>query len=91
MDTRPTARIYVDGFNLYRRCLQSHNDLKWLDLFRLAEVLMPDHIITHVDYFTAHLRQGILADPVAPVRQQMYLRALRTDPGCVPVSGGISG
>jgi uncharacterized LabA/DUF88 family protein len=77
---KPFARIYVDGFNLYRRCLQSKPQLKWLDLVALAGLLMPDHRIDHVHYFTAHLRPGLLADPQSPVRQQMYLRALAAHP-----------
>ncbi|WP_374230876.1 NYN domain-containing protein [Humibacter sp. RRB41] len=39
---------------------------------------MPDFELQHVDYFTAQLRPGIQFDPRTPVRQQMYLRALRT-------------
>lgn len=78
MTGRPTAIVYVDGFNLYRRCLDTAPGLKWLDLFALAQELMPDHTIVKVRYFTALLRQGLLADVRAPVRQQMYLRALAT-------------
>ncbi|WP_440710669.1 NYN domain-containing protein [Herbiconiux sp. YIM B11900] len=77
---KPSARIYVDGFNLYRRCLQSKSHLKWLDLVALAGLLMPGYHIDHVHYFTAHLRPGLLADPQSPVRQQMYLRALEAHP-----------
>ncbi len=79
-DGRPSANIYVDGFNLYRRCLQRHPTLKWLDLTALASSIMPEHRINKVHYFTAHLRLGLIADPGTPVRQQMYLRALATDP-----------
>lgn len=77
---KPTARIYVDGFNLYRRLLSGNPDLKWLDLPALADRLMPDHDIKLVRYFTALLKPGMAMDPQTPVRQQMYLRALRTDP-----------
>ncbi|MDO9398413.1 MAG: NYN domain-containing protein [Herbiconiux sp.] len=76
----PSARLYVDGFNLYRRCLSGKDHLKWLDLVALAARLLPDHRIDHVHYFTAHLRPGILVDPHSPVRQQIYLRALSTHP-----------
>lgn len=41
---------------------------------------MPGYAVEHVHYFTAHLRPGILADAHAPVRQQMYLRALAAHP-----------
>jgi uncharacterized LabA/DUF88 family protein len=80
MEDAPTARIYVDGFNLYRRCLESRPHLKWLDLFALGTLLLPQYRVIHVDYFTAHLRPGMLVDPQSPVRQQMYLRALRSHP-----------
>ena len=66
----------MDGFNLYRRSLSGHPEYKWLDLHALASYLMPDHVVVHVDYFTAHLRPGLQVDPQTHVRQQMYLRAL---------------
>ncbi len=75
---RPRAILYVDGFNLYRRCLSSHPALKWLDLWTLGGLLMPEYDLIHVHYFTARLRPGIQFDPHTPVRQQMYLRALET-------------
>lgn len=78
--SRPTARVYVDGFNLYRRILSGHPGSKWLDLPSLSERMLPDYDIQHVRYFTARLRPGIAIDPQTPVRQQMYLRALETDP-----------
>jgi len=86
--SRPTARVYVDGFNLYRRCLSSRPEFKWLDVWSLATQLMPDHRVTHVDYFTARLRPGIQFDPQTPVRQQIYLRALRTRPDRVSIHYG---
>ena len=86
--SKPSALIYVDGFNLYRRCLEGHPDSKWLDLHALATRLLPDHNVAHVHYFTANLRTGLLADPQTPVRQQAYLRALRTMPTKVSVHLG---
>ncbi|WP_368496901.1 NYN domain-containing protein [Herbiconiux sp. A18JL235] len=80
MPTVPSVRVYVDGFNLYRRCLQARQHLKWLDLVSLCQKLMPEHHVDHVHYLTAHLRPGLLVDPQSPVRQQMYLRALRAHP-----------
>lgn len=32
MSDRPRAIVYIDGFNLYRRALSGHPELKWLDL-----------------------------------------------------------
>jgi hypothetical protein len=76
----PRARLYVDGFNLYRRLLSGHPELKWLDLPALACRLMPEYRLMQVRYFTALLKPGMAIDAQTPVRQQMYLRALRADP-----------
>ena len=80
MDARPTANIYVDGFNLYRQKLQHHPDTKWLDLGALASLLIPTHTIQRIRYFTAMVRPALGTDPRAPIRQQIYVRALRTNP-----------
>ncbi|KQQ07584.1 NYN domain-containing protein [Rathayibacter sp. Leaf296] len=79
MTGKPTARLYVDGFNLYRRALDDKPHLKWLDLRALGQAIMPDHEVTFVRYFTANVRPGMSVDVQAPVRQQTYLRALGTD------------
>lgn len=80
MDSQPTANIYVDGFNLYRQKLQHHPDAKWLDLDALATLLIPTHAIKRIRYFTAMIRPALGTDPRAPIRQQTYVRALRTNP-----------
>ena len=77
--TRPTAIIYVDGFNLYRQKLAHHPDAKWLDLVKLSELLLPTHDIIGVRYFTANIRPMLGTDPRGPIRQQTYIRALETD------------
>ena len=84
----PSALVYVDGFNLYRRSLEGHPASKWLDLHMLASTLLPSYDVKHVHYFTANLRHGLLADPQTVVRQQAYLRALRTMPDKVTVHLG---
>ncbi len=80
------VNVYVDGFNLYYRALKDQraadgSAFKWLDLSKLAANLLPDpkYTINHIRYFTAHVK-GLPSDPQAPVRQQIYLRALRTLP-----------
>jgi hypothetical protein len=78
--SRPVANVYIDGFNLYRRALEGRPEYKWLNIVKLAEYLLPDHDIGNVRYFTALLRQGLFEDVQTPVRQQMYLRALATEP-----------
>lgn len=73
------ARIYIDGFNLYYRCLRG-TPYKWLNPLLLSKELLADDVqIEAIKYFTADVspRSG---DEEAPVRQQSYLRALRTIP-----------
>ncbi len=70
--------MYVDGFNLYYGCLKG-TPYRWLNLHRLAELLLPRDEIHRIRYFTARItaRPG---DPDAVNRQQAYLRALATLP-----------
>lgn len=77
---KPGASLYIDGFNLYRRCLEKHPESKWLNLEKLAEHIMPGHEIVEIHYFTALIKPGASVDVHAPVRQQVYLRALATLP-----------
>lgn len=73
------ARIYVDGFNLYYRALK-RTPHKWLNIAKLArEILDPNDEIEAIRYFTADVSPKS-GDPDAPVRQETYLRALRTLP-----------
>lgn len=64
------AIVYVDGFNLYYGSLKG-TKYRWLDLVRLAELMLPDHTIVEVKYFTA-----IVDSPQGSVRQQVYISAL---------------
>jgi hypothetical protein len=80
------VNVYVDGFNLYHRALRDPRALdgstyKWLDLEKLAAQVLsnPSYIINRIRYFTARVR-ALPGDPQAPLRQQMYLRALATLP-----------
>lgn len=78
--TRPTAAVYVDGFNLYRRLLEGQPQDKWLDLEALATRVLPEFEVVAVRYFTAVIKPLPGKDRNAPQRQQAYLRALRTLP-----------
>ena len=72
------TNVYVDGFNLYYGALK-RTPFKWLDLVKLAELLLPDgHHINRLRYFTA--RVSGIANPGAPARQHQYLQALGTLP-----------
>lgn len=70
--------VYVDGFNLYFGALKGTSH-RWLDLQRLFTLLLQGHQIDRIKYFTAHVTARP-NDPDQPLRQQIYLRALRTLP-----------
>jgi len=70
------AIVYVDGFNLYFGAIRG-TPYKWLDLSRLCAALLPTDEVVKIRYFTARIGdRGQDADK--PLRQQVYLRALRT-------------
>ena len=78
--------VYVDGFNLYHRALKTPraedgSTFKWLDLQKLAEHLLDNatYSVTNIRYFTARVK-ALPRDPHAPLRQNMYLRAISTLP-----------
>lgn len=77
---RPPIRtsVYVDGLNLYYRALRG-TPYRWLNVGRLARLLLPKHEIVRIRYFTA-LVANRPGDPTQAQRQQAYLRALRTVP-----------
>lgn len=68
--------VYVDGFNLYYRCLKG-TPYKWLNLKELfVRALARHHQIVKIKYFTATV-SATTNDPGKPARQDAYLRALR--------------
>ena len=75
---RPTANVYVDGFNLFYGCLKG-TECKWLDLEALCARLLPRFEIGRIRYFTARI-SGRPDKPGSPTRQDAYLRALATRP-----------
>jgi len=72
------VNVYIDGFNLYYGAVKG-SPFKWLDLSALCQRMLPGDTVQKIEYFTAILsaRPG---DPGLPMRQQIYLRALRTIP-----------
>ena len=68
--------VYIDGFNLYYGALKG-SPYKWLDLSALCHRMLPNDTINSIEYFTA-IVSARPHDPNLPVRQQVYLRALRT-------------
>lgn len=79
--------VYIDGFNLYYGCLR-HSPNKWLDLSKLCSKLLPGHTITQINYYTAYV-SALPHDPDQPVRQQTYIRALRTLPNVKVIEGNF--
>ena len=70
--------VYVDSFNLYYGLIKD-SPYKWLNIHSMCERLLPKNEIVGIKYFTArvHPRPD---NPEKPVRQMIYLRALRTLP-----------
>jgi len=73
-----TTNIYIDGFNLYYGALRNAR-FRWLNPETLCRLLLPRNPIGEIKYFTA-LVSARSSDLDQPVRQQLYLRALRTLP-----------
>ncbi|HKE57459.1 MAG TPA: NYN domain-containing protein [Pyrinomonadaceae bacterium] len=79
------TNIYVDGFNLYFRCLQG-TPCKWLNIAEMCRLLLPHNTINEIKYFTANVAARP-NDPDQPMRQQTYLRALKTIPNLSIIHG----
>ena len=79
--------VYVDGFNLYYGAVKG-TSLKWLNIDKLCQLLLPMASINRIRYFTA-LVDSTPSDPDKPVRQQTYLRALQTIPHLSVIKGAF--
>jgi uncharacterized LabA/DUF88 family protein len=77
--------VYVDGFNLYYGAVKG-TPFKWLDISKLCELMLPRNQMVKIKYFTA-LVNARPKDPGQPLRQQIYLRALKTIPNLEIVFG----
>lgn len=68
--------IYIDGFNFYYRAVKN-TPYKWLNFRSLFQKLLSqNNQIIQIKYFTA-LVSG-KQNPQKPIKQQTYLRALKT-------------
>jgi hypothetical protein len=85
MSTLLKTCVYIDGFNLYYGALRG-TPFRWLDLGKLCDTLLPKNDVQAIKYFTALVKPRP-GDPQQPVRQQTYLRALKTDPRCSVILG----
>lgn len=71
--------VYIDGFNLYYGAVRG-TSFKWLNVHELCKTLLrPGDDLQTIKYYTALIKPRP-NDPSAPIRQQIYLRALRTLP-----------
>ena len=74
------TNFYIDGFNLYYGALKLRwPQFKWLDIGAFCSALLPTHTINRIRYFTA-LVIPPPEDPQMRIRQDIYLRALKTVP-----------
>ena len=80
--------VYMDGFNLYYGAVKE-TPFKWLNIHHMCELLLPKNQIIGMKYFTAKVfsRKN---DPQKHIRQQVYLRALRTIPNFEIIYGHYS-
>ena len=74
----PRTIVYIDSFNLYYGCLK-HTPYRWLNIEQMCALLLPDHQILAIKYYTARIKPPT-DDPDKAVRQEVYLRALATLP-----------
>lgn len=79
------TNIYVDGLNLYYRAVQG-TPYKWLDIVALFQKMYPQNTICKIKYFTS-IVSSRPNDPGKSMRQQIYLRALRTFPNIEVIQG----
>lgn len=79
--------IYIDGFNLYYGLLKG-TAYKWLDLKKLCGLLLDtsQNEILKIKYFTALVKPRT-QNSLQHVRQQTYLRALKTVPEIDTIKG----
>jgi hypothetical protein len=77
--------VYVDAFNLYYGALRK-SPFRWLDLQKLCQLMLPKNDIQAIKYFTA-LVSARPGDADQPLRQQLYIRALKTIPNIEIIYG----
>ncbi|MBF0107454.1 MAG: NYN domain-containing protein [Deltaproteobacteria bacterium] len=78
MHHKPKTYVYVDAFNLYYGAIKG-TKFHWLNLDTFCKKILPQHEVTRIKYFTALVKPRP-NDLQEPLRQQLYLRALKTIP-----------
>lgn len=79
------TNVYVDAFNVYYGCTKN-TPYRWLNLAKLCDIMLTNNTINQIKVFTG-LVKARPNDPTQPVRQQTYLRALRTIPNLTIIEG----
>jgi uncharacterized LabA/DUF88 family protein len=79
------TNVYIDGFNFYYGCIKS-TPYHWLNVAKMCSFLMPNDNVNSIKYFTA-LVTARRNDPDKPIRQQTFLRALKTIPNLEIILG----
>jgi uncharacterized LabA/DUF88 family protein len=82
---KPTACVYVDGFNLYYGALKD-TPLRWLNPLALASNVFPAFDCIGCKYFSAPVSAKAGSSEQA-LRQSVYWRALRTIPSLEIIEG----
>jgi hypothetical protein len=77
--------VYVDAFNLYYGALK-RSPFRWLDLQKLCQLMLPKNNVQAIKYFTALVSERPGSEG-QPLRQQLYIRALRTIPSVEIIYG----
>ena len=71
--------VYIDGFNFYYGAVKG-TPFKWLDLEKMiVSLLGPQHELVQIKYFSAMVSGRYRGDR-SPINQQIYLRALKSNP-----------
>lgn len=81
-NSKPKTTVYVDGFNFFHGALKG-TPYQWVDIKRLAEILLPNHDIQKICYYTALLKNRP-GNADARKNQKIHFRALRTLP-CIEI------
>jgi uncharacterized LabA/DUF88 family protein len=81
------TNVYVDAFNVYYGSTKD-TPYRWLNLARLCEIMLANNVINQIKVFTGIVKPRP-NDPQQPVRQQTYLRALRTIPNLTIIEGSF--
>jgi uncharacterized LabA/DUF88 family protein len=74
-DHKEKVIVYIDGFNLYFGMTSKFTNIKWLNIWELAEdLLKPHQELVDVKYFTSMVSNNTEKEQ----RQRTYISALRT-------------